>query len=111
MHRSVFIACILFLAYLLYPARKNAPKNTNKVPWYDLLLAVASSASFLYMALNYKQLVSQAGSYTQTDVAIAIIAILLLMEACRRVVGLPILIVVSCFIAYAYFWRLYPRLL
>ena len=107
-HRSVFIACILFLAYLLYPARKNAPKNTNKVPWYDLLLAVASSASFLYMALNYKQLVSQAGSYTQTDVAIAIIAILLLMEACRRVVGLPILIVVSCFIAYAYFGAYIP---
>ena len=107
-HRSVFIACILFLAYLLYPARKNAPKNTNKVPWYDLLLAVASSASFLYMALNYKQLVSQAGSYTQTDVAITIIAILLLMEACRRVVGLPILIVVSCFIAYAYFGAYIP---
>lgn len=107
-HRSVFIACILFLAYLLYPARKNAPKNTNKVPWYDLLLAVASSASFLYMALNYKQLVSQAGSYTQTDVAIALIAILLLMEACRRVVGLPILIVVSCFIAYAYFGAYIP---
>lgn len=107
-HRSVFIACILFLAFLLYPARKNAPKNTNKVPWYDLLLAVASSASFLYMALNYKQLVSQAGSYTQTDIAIAIIAILLLMEACRRVVGLPILIVVSCFIAYAYFGAYIP---
>ena len=107
-HRSVFIACILFLAFLLYPARKNAPKNTNKVPWYDLILAVASSASFLYMALHYKQLVSQAGAYTQTDVAIAVVAILLLMEACRRVVGLPILIVVSCFIAYAYFGAYIP---
>lgn len=101
-HRALFIALILFLAFLLYPARKNAPKNTNKVPWYDLVLAVASSASFLYMAVNYKQLVSQAGSYTQIDMAVAIIAIILLLEACRRVVGLPILIVVSCFIAYAY---------
>lgn len=45
-HRSVFIALVLFLAYLLYPARKNAPKNTNKVPWYDLVLAVVSSASY-----------------------------------------------------------------
>ena len=107
-HRAVFIALILFLAYLLYPARKNAPKNTNMVPWYDILLAFASSGSFLYMAINYKQLVSQAGHYTQIDVAVAIIAILLLMEACRRVVGLPILIVVSCFIAYAYFGRYIP---
>ena len=102
-HRSMFIAFILFLAYLLYPARKNAPKNTNKVPWYDILLALASSGSFLYMSFNYKQLISQAGSYTQFDMTIAIIAIVLLLEACRRVVGLPILIVVSCFIAYAYF--------
>lgn len=102
-HRAAFIAFILFLAFLLYPARKNAPKNTNKVPWYDLLLAIVSSSSFLYMVVNYKQLISQAGSYTQIDTAIAILAIVLLMEACRRVVGLPILIVVSCFIAYAYF--------
>ncbi|MFR6290700.1 MAG: TRAP transporter permease [Peptococcaceae bacterium] len=107
-HRSVFIALVLFLAYLLYPARKNAPKNTNKVPWYDLVLAVVSSASFLYMAFNYEKLVMQAGSYTQIDVLIAIVAILLLMEACRRVVGLPILIVVGCFILYAYFGGLIP---
>lgn len=39
---------------------------------------------------------------------IAIVAILLLMEACRRVVGLPILIVVGCFILYAYFGGLIP---
>lgn len=107
-HRSMFIAFILFLAYLLYPARKNAPKNTNKVPWYDILLALASSGSFLYMSFNYKQLISQAGSYTQFDMTIAIIAIILLLEACRRVVGLPILIVVSCFIAYAYFGNYVP---
>ena len=104
----MFIAFILFLAYLLYPARKNAPKNTNKVPWYDILLALASSGSFLYMSFNYKQLISQAGSYTQFDMTIAIIAIVLLLEACRRVVGLPILIVVSCFIAYAYFGNYVP---
>lgn len=107
-HRSLFIACVLFLAYLLYPARKNAPKNTNKVPWYDLLLAVASSGSFLYMVMNYEKLVSQAGSYTPIDMLVAILAIVLLMEACRRVVGLPILIVVSCFIAYAYFGGAIP---
>ena len=107
-HRSVFIALVLFLAYLLYPSRKNAPKNTKKVPWYDLVLAVVSSGSFLYMAINYEKLVMQAGSYTQIDILIAIVAILLLMEACRRVVGLPILIVVGCFILYAYFGGLIP---
>ncbi|MBR6755744.1 MAG: TRAP transporter permease, partial [Peptococcaceae bacterium] len=100
-HRSAFIAAVLFLAYLLYPARKNAPRNANKVPWYDLVLACLSAASFLYMSLNFKELVTHAGQYTQQDIFIAIMAILLLLEACRRVVGIPILVVVSCFLLYA----------
>jgi len=107
-HRSAFIAAVLFLAYLLYPARKNAPRNANKVPWYDLVLACLSAASFLYMSLNFKELVTHAGQYTQQDIFIAIMAILLLLEACRRVVGIPILVVVSCFLLYAYFGDLIP---
>lgn len=107
-HRSTFIAVVLFLAYLLYPAKKNAPKNTNKVPVCDIIFAFLSAGSFLYMGINYKQLVAQAGSYTQIDIAIAILAIVLLFEACRRVVGTPILVVVGCFIAYAYFGNMIP---
>lgn len=102
-HRSTFIALVLFLTFILYPAKKDAPKNTNKVPWYDLVLAVASAASFLYMGFNFDQLVAQAGNYTSVDIAVAIIAIVLLFEACRRVVGVPILAVVGLFILYAYF--------
>ncbi len=107
-HRTTFIALVLFLAYLLYPAKKDAPKNTNKVPVYDMILAFLSAGSFLYMGINYEKLVAQAGNYTQIDILVAIVAIILLFEACRRVVGLPILIVVGCFIAYAYFGNLIP---
>ncbi|MBQ2014485.1 MAG: hypothetical protein II242_04810, partial [Peptococcaceae bacterium] len=107
-HRTTFIAFVLFLAYLLYPAKKDAPKNTNKVPLLDMILAFASAGSFLYMGINYEQLVAQAGNYTQIDIAVAMVAIVLLFEACRRVVGTPILIVVGCFIAYAYFGNMIP---
>ena len=107
-HRTTFIAIVLFLAYLLYPAKKNAPKNTNKVPLLDIILAFASAGSFLYMGINYSKLVAQAGNYTQIDVIIAMIAIVLLFEACRRVVGVPILVVVCLFIAYAYFGNMIP---
>ena len=107
-HRTTFIALVLFLAYLLYPAKKNAPKNTNKVPIYDIILAFVSAGSFLYMGINYEQLVAQAGNYTQIDIAVAMVAIVLLFEACRRVVGVPILVVVGCFIAYAYFGNMIP---
>ena len=51
---------------------------------------------------------SKAGAYETIDIVIAIIAILLLFEACRRVVGIPILVVVIAFIAYAYFGNYIP---
>ena len=107
-HRSTFIALILFLVFILYPAKKDAPKNTNKVPWYDLALSVIGCASFLYMGVNFENLVAQAGNYTTVDIIVAIIAIVVLFEACRRVVGIPILIVVGCFILYAYFGASIP---
>ncbi|MBQ6853218.1 MAG: TRAP transporter large permease subunit, partial [Peptococcaceae bacterium] len=107
-HRSTFIALVLFLAYILYPAKKDAPKNTNKVPWYDIVLAIVSAASFLYTGINFEQLVAQAGNYTSIDIAVAMVAIVLLFEACRRVVGIPILVVVGLFILYAYFGASIP---
>ena len=107
-HRSTFIALVLFLAFILYPAKKDAPKNTNKVPWYDLVLAFAGAAAFLYMGLNFEQLVAQAGNYTSRDIIVAMIAIVILFEACRRVVGIPILVVVGLFILYAYFGASIP---
>ena len=107
-HRSTFIALVLFLAFILYPAKKDAPKNTNKVPWYDLVLACVGAASFLYMGINFENLVAQAGNYTSIDIAVAMIAIVILFEACRRVVGIPILVVVGLFILYAYFGASIP---
>ena len=107
-HRSTFIALVLFLAFILYPAKKDAPKNTNKVPWYDIVLAIAGAASFLYMGFNFENLVAQAGNYTTVDTAVAMIAIVILFEACRRVVGIPILVVVGLFILYAYFGASIP---
>ena len=107
-HRALFLAMVLFLAFILYPYKKM-PANRNKhVPWYDIVLACASAASFMYMVLNYKGIVAKAGAYETIDIVIGIIAILLLFEACRRVVGIPILVVVLAFIAYAYFGNYIP---
>lgn len=107
-HRALFLAMVLFLAFILYPYKRMPADKNKNVPWYDVLLACASSASFMYMVLNFKTIVSRAGNYQTIDIAIAIMAILLLFEACRRVVGIPILVVVVMFIAYAYFGKYIP---
>lgn len=107
-HRALFIAMVLFLAFILYPYKKMPPERNKHVPWYDVVLAILSSASFMYMVVNYRGIVARAGAYETIDLVVAAVAILLLLEACRRVVGLPILVVVVLFMAYAYFGNLVP---
>lgn len=101
--RASFIGVIVFMAYLLYPARKNGSKKINYVPWYDFLLGVVGGGCFFYYIVNFQEIVARAGRSTQLDIIIGIIGILILMEICRRVVGMPILVVVTCFVIYAFF--------
>ena len=100
--RSSFLGAILLLAFLIYPARKNAAKIKNHFPWYDITLAIAGCASYWYYAFNFESIVNRAVAINTTDIIIAVVGILILAEACRRVVGIPILFVAGAFIAYAF---------
>ncbi|MDD3570033.1 MAG: TRAP transporter permease [Lachnospiraceae bacterium] len=100
--RASFVGIVIFIAYLLYPAKKNGSKKINYVPWYDFLLGIVGGGCFFYYIVNFQAIVSRAGRSTQLDIIIGIIGILILMEICRRVVGMPILIVVTCFVIYAF---------
>lgn len=100
--RASFVGVVIFMAYLLYPARKNGSKKINYIPWYDFLLGIVGGGCFFYYIVNFQAIVSRAGRSTQLDIIIGIIGILILMEICRRVVGMPILIVVTCFVIYAF---------
>lgn len=101
--RASFVGIIIFIAFMLYPAKKNGTEKINHVPWYDWILAILGSGSFFYMVFNFSNIASRAGAFTQLDIIVGAIAILVLMEICRRVLGLPILVLVCGFILYAYF--------
>jgi len=107
-HRSSFVALLLLFTFLLYPARKKDGVRVNYVPWYDLILGVAGAACFLYYAFNFQTIVGQMATFTTVDVVVAIVGITILFIACYRVVGLPLMVVVGLFIAYAYFGRFIP---
>ncbi|AEM22881.1 TRAP transporter, 4TM/12TM fusion protein [Brachyspira intermedia PWS/A] len=83
----------------------------DKLPWYDVILAVIGAASWAYISFNFEALIRRAGIYTTTDIIIGIIGILLVFEACRRIVGLPILIISIVFIIYALFGAYAPGFL
>lgn len=100
--RASFIGLIVFMSFMIFPITKNSAKRLNNIPWYDFLLGIVGSGSFFYFIANFRAIISRAGSASQLDIIVAIVGILILMEVCRRVVGIPILVVVSVFIIYAF---------
>ncbi|MEI0612477.1 TRAP transporter permease [Brachyspira pilosicoli] len=107
--RATHLAFVMALAYLLFPMKKDMPKD--KLPWYDVIIAIVGACSWLYISINFDSLVRRAGIYNTTDIIIGIIGILILFEACRRIVGTPILIISLVFIIYALFGAYAPGFL
>ncbi|KLI15990.1 TRAP transporter permease [Brachyspira hyodysenteriae] len=107
--RATHLAFVILLAYLLFPMKKDMPKD--KLPWYDVIFAIIGAGSWSYITINFETIVRRAGIYTTTDIIIGIIGILLVFEACRRIVGLPILVISIIFIIYALFGAYAPGFL
>lgn len=107
--RATHLAFVMALAYLLFPMKKDMSKD--KLPWYDVIIAIVGACSWLYISINFDSLVRRAGIYNTTDIIIGIVGILILFEACRRIVGTPILIISLVFIVYALFGAYAPGFL
>ena len=97
-----FMSFIMFIGYLVFPAQKGKQK-VNYIPWYDIVLMIAGSGSFLYYCINAADIVARF-KITTIEVIIGIIGILCLAELCRRSVGLPILCVAGALLIYALIW-------
>jgi len=108
LQRAVHLGFVVLLVFLLYPAHKG---KIHKITITDLILAAAGVSSAGYLVWNYKELIARAGAFTTIDVLVGAVGILVVMEACRRVVGLPMLIIAIFFIIYAYFGSYMPGFL
>ena len=100
---TLFLGFIIIIGYLNYPIRKHHVRE-NYLPWYDIVIMVVGSAPFFYFALNAEKILLT--DYTVISkspfmLAMAVVAILTLMELCRRSVGIPILCVVGVLLVYA----------
>ncbi len=95
-----FMACIVFLGYLIFPVRKGTQK-INYIPWYDLILMAVGTAAFLYFTFNAVSIIQQGSKFATYQILIGTAGILSLAEVCRRSVGIPILVVAGAFVFYA----------
>lgn len=100
LQRAIHLGFGMALVFLLYPSRKSWSRH--KVHPIDVLLAIVGAATPAYILIEYKELVLRAGLVTDVDFIVGLIGILLVIEATRRVVGLPMVCVVLFFLAYAF---------
>ena len=102
---SLFLACIVFIGFLTYPIKKGHEK-VNFMPWYDIVLMLVGTGCFLYFAFNAMTLIKLATRIEPIHVVIGAVGILILLELCRRCVGLPILCVVGVLLVYTFYNQL-----
>ena len=112
--RPLFLGLVIILVFIYYPIKKGSQK-VNYMPWYDIVMAAVGAFCFFFYPLNLEKIVSAGTRIQKTFVVqiggvsipllivFAIIGTLILVECCRRVVGMPIICVATVFVLYAFF--------
>jgi TRAP transporter 4TM/12TM fusion protein len=98
--RALHLALSLFLAYLAFPVSRRAARD--RVPLYDWVLALVAAFCGAYLLLFYGELATRPGQPTTQDVIVATLGLVLLLEATRRAVGLPMTVLALVFIGYIF---------
>ncbi|QGZ33315.1 TRAP transporter permease [Stappia indica] len=116
--RPIHLAFALFLAYLVFPAFRSSPRRS--VPIADWVLAIGATACALYLfvfdtalikSLLGTRLADRPNNPNGTDVVVAVLGILFLLEATRRALGPPLMIVAIIFLGYTFLGPYAPGLL
>ena len=108
--RAIHLAFGLILAFSMHAIRKSA-KLRSTITWYDFLFMIVGAAAVLYQWYAYKELAMRAGAWTQTDIIVGIATILIVLEASRRVMGLPLMLAAVLFLLYDYFGPYLPDMI
>ncbi|PYZ92684.1 hypothetical protein CR194_13565 [Salipaludibacillus keqinensis] len=108
-HLIIHLTMGLTLVFILYPLKKGL--GQTKVPWYDLVLAAIAVTVGIYIAQNQQSASILSARPEFMDKVVAVTLIALVLEATRRVVGKPLVIIAACFIAYYFLGESMPGIL
>ncbi|GAA0591098.1 TRAP transporter permease [Caenispirillum bisanense] len=98
--RAIHLAFAIFLAFTAYPALKGSPRN--RVPVADWIMAAVGAACSAYLWIYAVELSRRPGLPTTTDLVVSVIGMVLLLEATRRALGPPLMVVAAVFLIYTF---------
>lgn len=104
--RSLHMAFVLPLIFLLYPMWKSSPKDRPSL--CDWMFAAGAAFCTVYIFVMYENIANRAGMYEQYELYLGVAMIFLVFEAARRVLGCPLPIFCAIFIVFAYYGRSMP---
>ena len=114
--RAIHLGFALLLAYLIFPYSRG-----KKISAIDILISIIAAFCCLYIYFFYDQLVDRGGILLKINLTedltipieliIGIFGILILLEATRRVIGIPLVIIAICFLLFSYFGKYAPEMI
>ena len=114
--RAIHLGFALLLAFLIFPYARG-----KKVNFIDILIAITGAICCLYIYVFYDQLVDRGGILLKINLSdnftipieliLGIIGILILLEATRRVIGIPLVVIAVCFLLFSYFGQYAPDII
>ncbi len=114
--RAIHLGFALLLAFLIFPSFKS-----KKISILDIFISLLGAFCCLYIYLFYDQLVDRGGILLKIklgenfvlpiELIIGICGILILLEATRRVIGIPLVIIAVCFLLFSYFGKYAPEMI
>lgn len=100
--RAVHLLFGMAIVYLIYPTYKK--QDRTKIPFYDWILFLLCITSCGYLFLEYNEIMtSRGGIPNTTDIVMAILTVLLVLETARRVTGWVLPILALIFLSYPFF--------
>ena len=104
--RAIHLGFALTLAFLIFPISKN-----KKISIFDIVISLVAAFSCLYIYFFYDQLVDRGGVLLNisinenynlpVELIIGSCGILTLLEATRRAIGLPLVIIATSFLLFS----------
>ena len=114
--RAIHLGFALLLAFLIFPYSRG-----KKINLFDILIAITGAICCLYIYVFYDQLVDRGGILLKLnlfdnivfpiELFLGILGILILLEATRRVIGVPLVVIAFCFLLFSYFGQYAPDII